>query len=1094
MIRRFMLASTACLLLALLTTAEAAAATGPEWKLTVAPSSDYVIPGSATFLGTYAVEAENVGDQPTSGAVTIEDLLPVGTSAAASELYEGSEMDFYGKNPDTSEKPLPRVPGHCPTIVRCEYPAESPPIQPHQRLVLVLAFRVSAKAAGQLETLGRVSGGSASSAEAAASVVATSQPPLGPLDLGASLTDSAASPYTQAGGHPYEFASAFRFGSYSTQGGRSPVEWNAIRPAHEPKQIVAELPAGLLADPQGVPTCTLADFYAQECGVGAQVGTNEIYISAHTIVLSPVFNLQPTGAYPGELGSVVANLPVVLITAGLRSGSDYGVTATATASENEVARVRLTLWGVPASPSHDSLRGKECTVRIAPGLLPSANELGCEEQEVGGVASTPAGVPPTPFLTLPSACSGNPLPFRGRYNSWDLPLQFAAAEVELSPVDGCNQLGFQPSIEAHPTTNLADAPSGLEFDLHVPQNEDPEGVATPDLDEAVVALPKGLSINPSSGNGLAGCSPEQIGLVTAVGETPAHFSEEPAQCPDASKLGTAVVDTPLLHNPLEGAVYLASPHQNPFGSLLAAYIVLEGEGVIIKLPGKIETDPQTGQITGRFIENPQTPFEGFHLNFFGGARGDLRTPAVCGSYETTSVLTPYSAPESGPPAEPSSHFEVTNGGTSCPGSAGQQPHAPAFRAGTESASAGAFSPLGLRLSREDGSQEISKIETTLPPGLTGKLAGVTECSGAQIAAAEHNSGEAEKASPSCPASSEVGTVEVASGAGPTPLYVTGHAYLSGPYKGAPLSLAIVTPAVAGPFDLGDVVVRTALYTDPYTAQIKAVSDPIPHILEGIPLDVRSITLRMSRPNFTLNPTDCEELGFSGTATSVLGVAAPLSQRFQVGGCRALPFRPKLALKLKGGTRRHTFPALTATLTMPPGQANIAKAQVTLPHSAFLEQSHITSQVCTQPELAARSCPRASIYGYAKAETPLLDHPLEGPVYLGVGFGHQLPDLVAELNGQIRVLLHGKVDTGREDGLRNTFEVVPDAPVSKFTLHLFGGKKSLIVNHENLCGKHAKRKALARFTAQSGKVVELEPTIANSCKKGTGGKGKKRRGG
>jgi hypothetical protein len=1109
--RRSLIAGLLAAVALLVGAAPALAVAPPEWKLTVTPSADYFLPGTETGQAVYTLEAENVGGEPTDDSlpITLEDHLPTGLTAVGVQ-FRSTATGYFG--PDLAVSP-----GLCPSDTRCKYPGalglSAPPVAPGEKLVMLVRVAVPAEGlSGPILDKAKVTGGGTPLAvEATATNTVSAEPVIGLPDFSASLGDSSGLPYAEAGGHPYQLGVDYHFATFAEKDSGTSWGFSGVLPAHDPKDIAAELPAGLIGNPQAVPTCSLADFFASECALKTVVGTVAVAAfhgndqTAFNFIV-PLFNLQPTGAFPGELGYQIG-FPF-LISAGLRSGSDYGLTTTgAGTGEALVTRVRVTTWGIPADPSHDGVRGKICENLQWDHEYRSAAELEaiCQtEPDPAGFQGGPAGTPEVPFLRMPTQCSGAPLSLRGSYNSWQEPSEYAEASEEFEPVVGCNQVNFGPTIEAHPTTNRADSPSGLEFALHVPQGcwkEEESAAFEPscqsDLSAALVRLPAGLSVNPASASGLTGCSPTQIGLKTAVGQTPAHFSETSAQCPDAAKIGTVQVHTPLLHNTLEGSVYLATPRQNPFESFLAAYIVLEGEGLIIKLPGRIETDPQTGQITGKFLENPQTPFEDFRLHFFGGARGDLRTPAVCGGYETAATLTPYSAPESGPPAEPTSKFEVSEGpaGGGCPTSAAAQPNNPTFVAGTESPLGGAFTPFSLRLGREDGSQEISKIETTLPPGLTAKLAGVAECSDAQIALAqsrEHEGGGAEeKASPSCPAASEVGTVEVASGAGPTPLYVTGRAYLAGPYKGAPLSLAIITPAVAGPFDLGDVVVRTALYTAPYTAQIKAISDPIPHILAGIPLDVRSITLKMARPNFTLNPTDCEEMGFAGAETSLLGNVAPLAQRFQVGGCKALPFKPKLKISLKGGTKRHTFPALTATLTMPPGQANIAKAQVTLPHSEQLEQAHITSQVCTQPQLATQTCPKASIYGYAKAETPLLDHPLEGPVYLGVGFGHKLPDLVAELNGQIRVLLHGKVDTGREDGLRNTFEVVPDAPVSKFTLHMFGGKKSLIVNSQNLCAPRTKRKALAFFTAQSGKVVELEPTVANSCKKK--GKGHKKGG-
>ena len=464
-------------------------------------------------------------------------------------------------------------------------------------------------------------------------------------------------------------------------------------------------------------------------------------------------------------------------------------------------------------------------------------------------------------------------------------------------------------------------------------------------------------------------------------------------------------------------------------------------------------------------------------------------------------MTPWSAPEA-PSAAPTDSFAIATaaaGSGPCPASEAAAPNSPFFEAGTVTPTAAAYSPFVLRLTRPDGSQGLAGLTATLPQGLVGKLAGIPYCTEAQIALARSREapelGASELASPACPAASALGTVTVGAGAGPTPLYVEGRAYLAGPYKGAPLSLVISTPAIAGPFDLGEVVVRAALRVDPTTAQIEAVADPLPQIIQGIPLDLRSLAVNLDRPGFTLNPTSCETKQISATATSPSGAAAPLQNRFQVGGCGALGFKPKLKLSLKGSTQRNGHPALRAVVTVPKkgSFANIAKAQVGLPHSEFLDQSNIGA-VCTQPQLKADACPKKAIYGRAKAWTPLLDKPLEGPVYLGVGFGHKLPDLVADLNGQIRILLHGKVDTDKQEGIRNTFETVPDAPVSKFILEMKGGKKGLIVNSTDICkGTH---KAEVDFKAQNGKTKSFKAPIATSCGGGgkkTKGKGRKARG-
>ncbi len=507
----------------------------------------------------------------------------------------------------------------------------------------------------------------------------------------------------------------------------------------------------------------------------------------------------------------------------------------------------------------------------------------------------------------------------------------------------------------------------------------------------------------------------------------------------------------------------------------------EQSGIVVKLAGEVHADPQSGQLTTTFSEAPQQPFEDFKLHFFGGAAAALRTPPACMGYESTATLTPWSAPESGLPAARADGWSISAfpGGGACPSDPAQAPNAPTFAAGSAAPIAAAYSPFAIHLRREDGSQELGALTVSPPPGLLAKLAGVPYCPGSALAAAAAKSGREEEASPSCPAASEVGSVTVGAGAGPAPYYVHGTAYLAAPYKGAPLSLAVITPAAAGPYDLGTVVVRVALHVDPETARVTAVSDPIPHILQGIPLDVRTIDVSLDRPQFSLNPTSCAEKSSNGEATSVFGQSAPLSSRFQLGECGGLGFAPKFSLRLRGKTRRSGHPALRAEVRMPTGGANIASAQVSLPPSELLDQGNL-DKVCTQPQLRSASCPAGSVYGHARAWSPLLDAPLEGPVYLGVGYGHLLPDLVADLNGQIRVLLHGRVDTTKRHGLRNSFEVVPDAPVSRFVLELKGGRKyGLLENKANLCGRT--RHAAARFTAHNGRLAILRPKLRVRCR-------------
>jgi len=642
-----------------------------------------------------------------------------------------------------------------------------------------------------------------------------------------------------------------------------------------------------------------------------------------------------------------------------------------------------------------------------------------------------------------------------------------------------------PSAPSPELTEAESAPS-----IFIPEETIP--LATANLKDAKVTLPQGMALNPSAGNGLAACDESQIGFLS--GQPGIHFSEDPQTCPNGAKVGSAEVSTPLIDHVLPGAVYVAKPFDNPFGSFLAIYLVVEDElsGTVAKLAGKVVADPDTGQLTATFSENPELPIEDITLHFFNGPRAVLTSPLACGNHATNAELVPWSTPE-GQTVNRSDGFATTlSPAGGCAGSEAAAPNAPTLSAGTLAPQAGAYSPFQLKLVRGDGTQRMTGIETTLPPGLVGKLTGIPYCSEGAIAAAKSREapeqGKAEQAAPSCPLASEVGSVTVGAGAGISPFYVNGHAYLAGPYKGAPLSFVVITPAVAGPFDLGNVVVRVALFVNEYSAQIRAVSDPLPTIRQGIPLDVRSVALKIDRPTFTLNPTSCEVAAITASVTAATGQVAPLTNRFQVGGCKQLGFKPSFKLSLKGGTKRSSHPALKAVLTYPSSgaYANIARAQVGLPHSEFLDQANIKT-VCTQVQLRAQACPAKSIYGHAKAWTPLLDKPVEGPVYLGTGFGHKLPDLVAELNGQIRVLVHGKVDTDKANGIRNTFEAVPDAPVSKFVLEMKGGpKQGLLVNSENICRKP--QTAETAFTAQNGKFLKLATPIANSCKKGGGKKG------
>ena len=607
-----------------------------------------------------------------------------------------------------------------------------------------------------------------------------------------------------------------------------------------------------------------------------------------------------------------------------------------------------------------------------------------------------------------------------------------------------------------------------------------------------------MTLNPSAAEGLGVCTLPQYNAA----------SLNVAGCPESAKLGTIEADTPILANhTLRGALYLANQTENPFGSLLATYILIRDPqlGVFVRVPVRIDTNPQSGQILAAATELPPFPLSRVRINLRSGPRAPLITPPSCGAHSSLATLTP----SSGAAAQlSSSTFQITSGpgGQACP--TGNLPFDPGFQAGSANSAAGRYSPFSMRLTRPDGSQDLTKFSATLPPGVSARLAGVGKCSEAALAGASSRDGRDEQASPSCPAASQVGRVIAGAGVGSALTYVNGSLYLAGPYKGAPLSVAAIVPAVAGPFDVGTVVTRVGLQINPVSGRGEvdgAASDPIPHILEGIPLKVRDIRVLADRPDFTLNPTSCEP---SATQASIWGggqdflsaaddTPVARSSRFQAASCASLAFKPRLAIRLYGGVKRGQFPALRAIVRPRPGEANFSRAAVTLPRSAFLEQGHIRT-ICTRVQFAAgpghgSQCPEGAVYGHAKAWSPLLEGPATGPVYLRSS-DHNLPDLVVALKGPdsapVDVELASRIDSVK-GGIRSIFSGVPDLPVSRFVLAMQGGKKGLIVNSRNLCHKPGKNRAKANLRGQNGRRSNTKPRVVSvNCAKRR--KAKKRR--
>jgi uncharacterized repeat protein (TIGR01451 family) len=1061
--------------------AAGAAQAKPAWRIQQLSHPTSLMPGTVTNVenplgqaSAYELVITNVGGEQSQG-VTITDVLPSGLTPV-SGYFRYSPNSIEG-SPDIEQ-------GNCAVSGQTVTCTVSAPVYGATSVKMGVGLEVSPTEGVVTNEVLVEGGGNVTSSHVPTTISSAARPFsfLDPPALFAGVSDQAGD-VPAAGAHPYLTQISL------------PVATDSIPTFFEPsgdlRRVTTELPQGLVVNPTAVNTlCPIqlifdsgTSFPGRTCPQEAQVGGAVVSFAGFTNLFAPIFVVKPPPGVAAALAFDLAGIDVE-VNGGL--GGNFHLTAGSSEllKKFRIYEVTIELWGNPSDQSHDHSReGGE-----------QGNPEGCYGIVVCQVEPSPA-----PFVTMPTSC-GEPAPGSAEIESWmngTIRAALPLSDRESNPVHvtGCNQLAFEPTIASQATTNVAETSAGLDFKIHQRQEESLEGRATAALKDATVTLPEGMTLNPSAANGLSSCTEGQMGYAPEEGKI--LFATTPQTCPDAAKIGSIETVTPLVNHPLHGSIYLAKPFDNPFGSLLALYLAVEDEesGVVAKLAGKVEPDPSTGRLTTTFAENPELPIEDFDLHFFNGARGALTTPLTCGTKTTTSTLVPWSTPE-GADAHPTGSFQTDSG---CASSEGAAPKTVSFTAGTQSPLSGAYSPFVLRLSRPDGSQHITGIDTTLPAGLLGKLAGVSYCPESGIAQAisreKPEQGKTEQQSPSCPSSSEVGTVNVTAGSGITPIPVSGHAYLAGPYKGAPLSLVVIAPAVAGPFDLGTVVDRVALNVGEYDARIHAVSDPLPTIRDGIPLDVRSIELKLDRPSFTLNPTSCEAMAIEGSVSTQAGQSAALNNRFQVGECGRLAFKPKLALSLKGPTKKTGHPALKAVVTYPSqgAYANIARAQVNLPHSEFLDQGNI-AKACTKVILAARACPAKSIYGKAKAWTPLLDKPLEGPVYLVGGYGYKLPALVAELDGQIRVLLVGKVDTGKNKGIRNTFEAVPDAPVEKFVLEMKGGKKyGLLENSENVCKK--KQVAGTAFTAQNGKVLNVSSKIANSCGKGTKkhkgkGKGKK----
>jgi hypothetical protein len=887
-----------------------------------------------------------------------------------------------------------------------------------------------------------------------------------------------------AGGHP-DVSLSFKLQTDPTIG--------TGRAAQAPRTSTVILPEGLVGDTGATVTCPLEDAVANEvakttgrCPRGAAVGIAIIdatYPNGNTMPLMRR-RLWRVGTGPNEVAAFATSVisAPVRISVSVSPSDGYRVRATAdNLSQSVFVRsFDVTLWGVP--PDHQG-QGSECDGFLLGGTVfcldfkPATDPTGNPVMRFGG----PLGSTRRAFMTNPSTC-GPSLDANLRLVPYGTVYQPIETTMSAGTLTGCESQPFEPSMDVTPATQEAGQPSGYTVGIDVPQNMDPDGVATAQVKDVSVTLPQGVAISPPSANGLDACSDAQFELK----------GDAPVACPDASKLGTLRIETPVLEEPVSGFAYLGSQLSNDpmSGEMYRLFLVAKTNGVLVKLQGQVKADPVTGQLTTSFRDNPQLPFERIELRLDGGQRASLVTPP-CGTHTASAQLTSWS----GKTRQVSSTFAIDKGCAS-------GLFSPAFKAGSVDPTAAGSSPFLLSLTRADGEEQVSSIrKIQLPPGLLGHVGDVALCGGPEADAGN------------CPASSRLGKVEAAAGSGLSPLWVPQagksptSVSLTGPYRGAPYGLSIVVPAQAGPFDLGKIVVRSALHVDERTTQLttgvdqsriylpdgsvsQVLEGQMPTVLGGIPLNVRELRVIVDRQGFMVNPTDCSPKQVSAQAVSVGGKSADLSTRYTAANCAALGFSPRISLRVLGKTNRNAKPRLRAVLKAKPGEANIGQARVNLPHSLFLEQSHIRT-VCTrvqwnQGQGNGTECPAGSIYGKATAVTPLLDKPLEGPVYLRSS-SNKLPDLVAALRGPVDIELAGRIDSGSNQGLRTTFEGVPDAPVSKFVLEMKGGKKGLLVNSRNLCA--GANRAIVQLDGQNGKAHDFRPAVGNSC-----GKAKKKRAG
>jgi uncharacterized repeat protein (TIGR01451 family) len=1029
---------------------------GVQWTVTSVSGPTNFVAGDESGDDEYQVVVKNTGEEASSGTVSITDALPVGLVLDRAGVKGHVLSDHQLREPE---------PLSCGGVT-C---VDEKSVLPDESLVITVSVDIEMMASPAVDNVVRVSGGGAADASMMTPTTIGSQPArfgIAPGSVTAALSN------VQAGAHA-DLTTSVGFNTVDDEGTLAGV----------PKETVVELPAGFAGDLVDTPTCSAALFLSEICPIGTQVGI--VTVTLHTlpeVFTEPIYNLAPEPGDVEKLGFTVAafNIQGGVSVVPVKIGpGEYEYRAQVTFQDvkdivkAELDDVSATIWGVPTATVHDPWR-----------LNPKTGGTTSEY----GVSSDNALVP---FLSNPTTCSATPLVTNITSISWEEEestheLAEAHAQALSGPLGGCDRLGLPSTFNAQPTTTQAYSPTGLDVENGVRQSyESPEGLSTSEVQRAIVKLPEGMTVNPSAGAGLGSCT---------LSEYEAEEVQTPraAGCPNDSKLGTVKVQSPGIKEEGVGSVFVAQPYENlpafgelkhPGGSLLALYVVIRFpvRGVVVKLAGKVSLDPETGRLTTSFEGLPQLPYSLFVFSFHQGATSPLVTPPLCGSYTVTDEMTPWSNTTL-TLTDLSLPFEIGLGADAnpCP-TGGVPPFAPQVIAGTLDNDAGSYSPLDVRIVRNDGEQEITGFSTLLAPGLLANLTGVPFCPEADIQRAREKTGTQEEAEPSCPVSSQIGRLLAGAGVGQILAYTQGKVYMGGPFQGAPFSIVAITAAKVGPFDLGTVVVHLPLQINPLTAQASITGAPgeIPHIIDGIVIHVRDIRVYIERPQFTLNPTSCKPLQFTaGVIGSGANYAIPadadtvtVTDPFEAADCASLQFKPTFKVSTSGKTSKENGASLTTTLTYPPAslgnETNIASVKVELPKRLPSRLSTL-QKACTAAvfETNPADCPPGSIVGSATTTTPILPVPLTGPAYFVSHGGAKFPELVIVLQGDgVTFDLHGETFISKQGITTSTFATVPDVPVGTFQLTLPEGPHSALAANGNLC--KTKLTIPTSFTAQNG---------------------------